>query len=376
MFITLIKLFTGLDLFGVNMHLFIKKKQNFKSFFGAVISLSLILIILFSFLSKITRMSHLDNISVISSTISNPSKFFLDNNMSYLYTVDENLWFPYFGVIGHTNDGKIYNYLDLQKYVVQKFYYSDIKGVTSEIEYEPLLKAKQDKFLLESDEIIERDKGLINNYAIVPKKSLIMGKYADLKRQGVISPSFSYVVVKCVNSTENNNSCASREEIDKFIKESIQVQVANPMTFYDFNNVTNIRKRTYENENYFLDPALKKIVLNKLKPSELIMDYGTFVEEDYHLIATDIFTESTQKDIYLNTNENEVVLLDYRFSFSQIQQAYRIKNNNKLLFLFESLGGGINILVIIAQILCSLYNSHVLKLKLETYIYRKEAITK
>lgn len=169
----IIRLFIILDLFGVNMNLFIKKHQYFKSFFGALISLSLILIFSIAFISKMARMSHFDNINVISSVVSNNPKFLVDKNMSYLYAMDENLWLPYFGVIGHSNDGKIYNYLDLQKYVVQKFLYSDINGVRSEIEYEPLSKAKQNIFLLEEDdEVIRRDANLTNNYSIAPNASL------------------------------------------------------------------------------------------------------------------------------------------------------------------------------------------------------------
>lgn len=111
------------------------------------------------------------------------------------------------------------------------------------------------------------------------------------------------------------------------------------MTFYDFNNIANIRKRTYQTETIVLDPALKKLVWNELKPSYLKMDFSTFMEEDYHFIATDVITESIQKDIYLNREESDVYLLEYAFAFSYVEQTYRVKNNNKLLSLFESLGG-------------------------------------
>lgn len=79
--------------------------------------------------------------------------------------------------------------------------------------------------------------------------------------------------MKCENSTENNNSCASDLEIEDILK-YIQVQATVPKSVYDFNNLKNPRKRTYDYQYYHLDFSLLKWYSGTLIPVYLETDHG------------------------------------------------------------------------------------------------------
>ena len=73
------------------------------------------------------------------------------------------------------------------------------------------------------------------------KEDITMGLFINKQKTLVYKPYFSYGVRLCQNTTENNNFCASHEEIIEMLN-YVFVQVYVPESVFDFNNQKNPEK--------------------------------------------------------------------------------------------------------------------------------------
>ena len=109
-------------------------------------------------------------------------------------------------------------------------------------------------------------------------------------------------VLQCVNSTDNNNSCHSQEEIDRIITYTI-VQTSIPNTIFDFNNVKKPQKNTYDYHYSYLDKSLSKNYLNTLTTSILSSDYGLLSE--YYRVESTNFNPNINYDPHVRKGAND-----------------------------------------------------------------------
>ena len=195
-----------------------------------------------------------------------------------------------------------------------------------------------------------------------------MGIFPNSSLSTVFEPRIDFYLYQCVNSTSNNNSCASQEEIDQMIKYAY-VQKSTPTTLYDFTKSKKPQKNIYDYHFTYLDKSMLKYYDNSFTTTILFIDYG-IISDDYQSVSTN-FNPNIDYDPNIR-QENDPL---FQFSFkSGINFQMNYLRNQKLNDIIGSLGGLNKIIILLGKLLSMTYNSIYLRFKIinSTFSYSKK----
>lgn len=348
---TLINSFRAFDLFGIPVQCYFEKKAKYKSIFGASMSFGIMTIAFYFLIKQFTSWMYIEVSTTISSSENYSSSQLLNENRSIEYILDHKNYQIYFIVRTSSDYSPKLNYKQLSKYFSINYVFWDGYD-ESEMEAEDCNVRENNEFLdLPYDkEDIPENKTNPNRMCV--KNPIKMGLLADLANSIVHIPKLMFRISRCQNSTENNFSCASINEIKDMVNH-IVIQASIPKTIYNFKNQTSPIKRTYNYDYYSLDWKLVKTIATEVNPTLLYKDNGLF-NDDYALDGINYNPEHTTIDF--NTRfDDDTLLFEYDLSVSFRVDNYYIRNQ-KLNDIIGSLGGIINVLISLGGILCIQFN--------------------
>lgn len=351
--------YEDIDCFGYRVELYFEKKNLIKSKFGATFTLILMVLFLYLLAMNIQTWKKNDSLQTIIPTQSFSVQELLKIGENWNFTFSHQNYYPYFGLTAFFPNGTILNYFELQRYFEQTFFYINDEGIQQNLTTEPCPLSKRDEFLQFSNEIISADINKTSKSTLCIKEDMTMGLFINKQKNLVYKPYFSYGVRFCQNNTENNNFCASQEEIIEMLN-YVFVQVYVPESVFDFNNVKKSRKRTYDLQNYGLDYKLLKSYSGLLKPVFLQTDNG-FFEENYELDSIDFNCEKLNFEIKLREESDPIFTYVFQVGFSK--SSYH-RRNVKFKDIIANVGGIMNILILIGKLICGKYNSKIFHQKI------------
>ena len=255
----------------------------------------------------------------------------------------------------------VLNHVQLKPYLTQKV----ILG-NQTIDLEPCNQGKQQAFLLGPQSDIQAGANITSKFGLCLKDSFKLLFQKDNHTGGVYNPSFSYFISRCQNSTENNFSCAPDAEITEVIKYSY-VQTYLPKNIYDFTDPIMPRKRIYDNKIYLLDNSLTKLYIGQVIPIQVKTDVGLFYE-NYEIDSTDFNLDGGMQYELKLRDSNNMQLIQYNLQLSFNTQTF-YRKNSKFLEMLGSLGGTLNILMIVGKFIGLAYNSHLFRYRLMNYSF-------
>lgn len=284
---------------------------------------------------------------------------------SYSYTFDPSNFEINFVVSALFPNGTMIGWEALQRYFQQNYFYINSLGTVQSLGFQKCLIENHRIFLEEDSSDLTPN--FTSSWSVCLTKKLKMGLFTDFERNVVNQSVISFVISKCENSTKNNNSCASDEEIEEILKFT-QVQATIPKSVYDFNNPINPRKRTFDYQFYHLDLGLMKYFTGQITPIYLKTDHG-IVSEEYLLDSVDFNLENLLYETMLRKNEKDMFKYDVYFGFVQ-QTFYR--KNQKIYVFMANFGGIVNILLLLGKLIKNLYNKSVMKHELINIAFKNE----
>ena len=243
--------YKNIDIFGQKVELYIDKQTVVKSNFGASLTIILFLICSYLLAENFIVWAHTENLQIISSSLEYNIGDLAASEKHYRnYTLDYQNYYIQFSLMSLIPNAPMISLKVLDKYFTQKFVYYEADGSVINLDYDLCSILKQNIFLESSRDPLNSDTSDINSNTLCVKNPFDLGRY--LYGNTIIPNSLIYKIFKCQNSTSNNNSCATDEEIMEMIQ-FISVQIQLPRTFYDFANVKMPRKRTYDTQVYKLE---------------------------------------------------------------------------------------------------------------------------
>ena len=294
------------------------------------------------------------------------------NKHNISYELDYKNYNIYFSVYADLPDKSSLTFKDLEKYIEVKIEYSP-SGYSNdfeEIKYEYCKIRKQRMFLgVPYDEIPENETSIWSMCLVNPLK---MGLFLDEEMSDIQDPILMLRIKQCQNSSFNNNSCASQEEITLMLR-YVDIQVTIPKTNYDFKNQSYPIKRSYVYEHYRPDFKFKKTVINKLNPSILFSDHG-LINDDYQLNSVNFNPGQQILDIYTK-DDTENIFFEYKINLSFQIDKYYIRNQ-KLNSIMGSFGGLINLLYTFGAFFCYRLNRFFLLNSLTDLTFGPTALSK
>lgn len=348
----------NLDMYGHRVDLYIDSKTFVKSKIGALFSVLVVLFCIYSFIGNYLSWANKEYLQTISSSTSLNVNQILRENKAYNFSLDSNNYGMYFILRGRLNKTYVPS-SNLTRYLTQTFYFYDEKGQENKLEMENCLTRKINNFLLQDNQNLKSiNESSPWRICIKDGQGVYLGLIPDSKM--VQTPALMFQINKCINSTQNNYSCAASEEINEVIN-TLEFQTSIPRTIFDFNDVENPRQRTYDYRLYSLDIQFCKKFLSYLMPIYLKTDEGILFD-DYKLNSIDFNVDDMQYES-LNRIGQDGLILSYEFIFGLNQQIY-YRKNLKLYHIVANLGGIINILFILGRIICYSYNMLILKFSL------------
>jgi len=346
----------SLDLFGYNVQLFINMDTKVKSKFGGFISIVIFIYSCYFFASALQSWYTNNDFQIIPSMKNLSLNQIYQQNETILYDFDYSNYNIYFILLANLPNSTSLNFRQLENYVSQQLIYNNLSNYDVELPFNNCLTQRQEIFLLETVDVGDN---ATSPWSICLNQTLQMGLAADPQNL-VNAPMIKYRILLCENTTDNNYSCASSDEITQMLQ-YIQVQIRLPETDFDFNDNFSPRKRTYDYEAYHLDMSLYKYFLGYLMPVFLETDRGLF-QEDYVLDSVDFNAEKITSESMMRSSTDSI-LLEYALQFGTSQQFY-YRKNSKIYQILGNLGGIINLLLLIGGVICKSYNSLVLKYEL------------
>ena len=343
--------FKRIDIFGHKVDLYLEKQNTVKSNFGAVVTLFIIGICLYMFILNLFAWSDLTNLQIIPSSISLSPSGLASQNKSIEYQFDYQNYNIYFALYYAGVDGTFLNSQQLERYFVQKIKYWDRNSVYSELEFEFCNKSKTDAFLNLDQDVINNDHNKTSSVSICIKNPFTMGLFPN---KGLIyNPSLTYSVSKCKNTTENGFSCATEEEITNILS-GIYIQISTPKTIFDFAQTSTPRKRTYDFEFPKIQYDVHQTQTANLYAIYVNTDHG-LVSEYYEPDSLDFNVDKIIDQNYIR-NPDDDVFVEFSIQMSYSQHNY-YRKNIKIKDILSSLGGILNLLVLLGKIVCDNYNS-------------------
>ena len=252
----------------------------------------------------------------------------------------------------------------MKRYVTQEVVYQDYSGIDHVLDFEKCLIWKKESFLLEN---FDKNNNETSPFTICvnynPK--LLMGLIPDYTVGRVGTPNIMYQITKCRNSSENNFSCASDDEIKNMLP-YVSTQISIPKTIFDFKNYQNPRTRSYDYQYYFLDFGSFKNYMGRLIPVYLYTDQG-IINDDYVLDSLDFNEESLIQQSQQRTNDQDA-FFNYLVIVGTNKQTY-YRKNYKLMDVISNFGGTINIYFLVGQLICASFNHLLLKYRLINILF-------
>ena len=261
----------SIDVFGYTVQLSINDDTKVKSKFGGFITLVIFCYSLYFFIDSLQSWFNNHDFQIIPSRKTFSLNEIYQKNQSILYDLDYNNYNIYFIMMGLANDGSGIVFEDLKRYLNQEIIYNDLDGIDQNLPITHCLIQRQQIFLQQT---VLAASNATSPFSICLNQSLKMGLVANVSNL-VNAPTLKYRIKLCQNSTNNNNSCASNDEIVKMLK-NIQVHVRIPEAQFDFTDDNSPRKRAYDYQVYHLDSSLSKYFLGYLMPIFLKTDKGLF----------------------------------------------------------------------------------------------------
>lgn len=227
---------SSFDIYGQEVNLTINGRHKFRTSFGGLSTIVLIVLITHIFSDFFDSWLKKEKMTIIPSSISYNSMDLLAANKNYSYQFNYQNYGVYWMITAELPNRSVLQMPNLTNYFTYKVIYWSEAYVKMEIPTGPCRLDYIDTFLGLDEILIEKDKGKLSPTRICIQDEFKMGIFPDPKISFIRTPGFSfYVYQKCVNSTENNNSCASQEAIDQMISYTY-VRTIMPTTTYDFNN--------------------------------------------------------------------------------------------------------------------------------------------
>ena len=210
--------FIKFDMYGHTANLYMNSQSSVKSKFSAFISLIIIVLCFLFLLQNYNDWSNQQNLQTITSSQSSTIQELANLNRSLNYTLNYRNFYFYFALSAVFDNGTYFLFNDLKRYLVQSFRYFDPQGLEQELEFENCLLRNQNTFLEKTDKINPENFNATSKGAIClkDKYNIEMGVFIDPNNTLAQNPEIIYEVSKCVNSTKNNFSCASEDEIYLF----------------------------------------------------------------------------------------------------------------------------------------------------------------
>ncbi len=352
------KFLLKLDIFGSELNFNIHGKSKYKTYIGALFTCASILsfIIIIVVLTKdILLRKHLQIITTINNQYSKTETISTDN---FVFA---------FGL----QDINYTNYIDESIYILNASILDTFRNEDGSSEIK-ITNLKVTKCSLLNIKIIPeyfKGVGMHNLYCLNEPNFTLKGEFGE--------PNWRYLIFKfskCQNSTENNFSCQSEEEIKKrlnrgyfgaFVTDIIvkNTDYKYPLSKFGKNLFTFFSCEYYQD----LWVYLKKI--------QVVTDYGYFFED-----------KKIEEDIALDKYESTI---DYRedinFYTVKIRMSTKVevyeRDYRKITEVIGNIGGLIKIILIFSKICVSYFNSLLLKKYLiqffhfeddlgESYLYR------
>ena len=353
------KFFSYLDIYGQKVDLYMDSRSKVRSKFGACVSCLVFIVCIITFFNGINDWFNEVNLQTISSWKNYNIHDLLKANQSYSYDIDYKNFNIYFVLYYNVGKGKNMLFQSLERYFIQKLRYSDKETIIRDIELEPCVKKNLNIFLLDSYN--ESDISRTNTAVCIKSDTkLSLDLLADVQNGRIITTFLEYSVEKCQNSTANNFSCASEQEIMEMLP-GIYIQISLPKSYYDFKDIKNPRKRTYDFQFFKLDANSIKSFEQKFLPIYLYTDKG-IINDDYKLDSIDLIpNERLSNSFARDLNDNRFLVFGLYLQFDK-EIFYR--QNDKLQKLVANFGGLINIFFIIGKLFSTTFNYLKLKHKL------------
>jgi len=353
--------FLFFDIYGHKVDFYINSQTMVKSKVGAALSIIICAVCFYVFVNNWMSWLEYKNLQTITSTQSFTVNQLLNENQSYIYYFDYHNYNLYYVLDAEYPDGTDFPYDDLEKYFVQSFVYLNASGVEQNLDFDNCLVRTENAFLLQSnDDLASYNETSDFSVCLKENSELLMGLITSIPEGDVQQPSIIYRVSKCQNSSSNNYSCASEEDIAA-ISKYVLIQSSIPRSIYDFNTPSNPRKRTFDYSYNHLDLSTKKILTETLIPVYLYTDHG-YVNDDYILDSIDFNVDTNQYET-MTPDTGDNVLFQQSFCIGTNQQIY-YRQNNKINDIISNFGGMVNFLLIIGKMICYSYNLLLLKHKL------------
>lgn len=353
-----------LDIFGCKVQFLIDCKNSVKTKIGGLFSIFLIVVFLYSFVRNFESWINGEQLRMISKYDSFTIDEIQMKNLSLLYELDYSNYNIYFLLTSKIGSDRVYNE-KLQKYLTFKMIYYDVNSFhPRDIQWEYCSNKKMHEFL-NLNENLQNDSVNLLRICIKDGQNIKIGYAYDKEEKWVNTTSFQFMIQKCRNSSENNFSCASEKEINDVIKTS-GIQISLPKSYYDFNDVRSTRKRSFDNQFYYLDSNIYNSYFFPIVPIYLLIDRG-LTNTQYTLDSIDFNSEASSYQSK-SPDDFDGVIFSYEIIPSFNQQYYYLKNEN-IFWLISSIGGSINFFLLLGNVLIFFYNCLVLKHKLMNFSF-------
>ena len=347
-----------IDMYGHRVDIYLDSKSLVKSRLGAFVSVFVLVICFINVYNDSSDWLSGANLQTISSSQSFSTLELMISNSSHSYDFDANNFNIYFVLTAHINDSYLL-FETLKRYVSQKIIYQDYLGFNHNIDFEKCLFRNKQAFLLQ-DFDPKNNQTSPATICLSYNPKLLMGLIPEYNDGRVGIPSITYEISKCRNSSENNFSCASEDEIQDIIP-FLTVQISHPKTIFDFKNYQNPRKRSYDTQYYALDYTVQKLYTGTLMPVYLYTDQG-ILNDDYVRDSLDFNQESLLQQSSMRTKDEDM-MFSYCIQIGTDQQTY-YRKNYKLMDVISNFGGTINIYFLVGQLISASFNQLLLKYKL------------
>ena len=353
---------------GNNLNFTSIEKELFLPRFGGLISLIVLSLAFYTLGLNLYTWDNFQNFKVISSSKSSSPAQLLASDQNFSFTFGHENYYLYFALSADMQNGTFLEYYDLARYFTPRMSYIDANFVSRDLPLENCWKKKQFEFLQQTYTGADDARG---TKILCLKDDVLMGLMPNQTMQYILNPALIYQVVKCQNSSENNFSCASEDQIEKMLP-YVTLQVSIPKSTYDFRDTENPRKRNWDSQVIHLDYNLMKWYTGFLQQSYLMTDDGIW-NEHYKEKSVDFNVENIQYEVSIRNINNNDVLMKFDFHFGFNIQTYYLQNM-KLIEIIGTFGGTINLLIYIGHIICTFYNQMVIKHKLINMAFENQTI--
>ena len=147
----------------------------------------------------------------------------------------------------------------------------------------------------------------------------------------------------------------SEEEILNISRGTV-IQITIPNSLFDFTRPLMPRKRNYDSQIQYIQYGVHQKMLSHIYPIYVKTDHG-LISEDYQINSLDFNVDRTEIKNYMRESEDDC-FFDFSIQMAYLQQTY-YRKNIKIKDIISSLGGILNILVLLGNMICNKYNSNI-----------------